>query len=457
MQYARIKIQLSNEGVNALNNRYCLFCGTLLPEDGVCLRCGAKYELADNGQLVVSRRKVKNVFAKASPKTKNVDRKTARYSEADTQTIPIPVDIFSLSEELNQEDKHNDWTNRGNVAKEKGKESHIRSKSTHEKQRKRDNKRRTVVLIIAILAVLLAAVVLFSSIDKNGSEKNKNEISTNVPTTTTTQITSTDNQGFVFPELSLRCYQGNDFSQGFYSYDSNRKMLSVRDNGHDPISFFLLPLIDNQNNKNNPLLPLCIIELIGDPCIPLVFSDLVKEGHIKSIMISSNEYSDQQAVYEMVVKNGLVQQASYRFTSKEEDPVGNSEYYENTKCQYEYDANNRLVSETVISLDDTNRQYEQELYFEYESDGGLKSVHGTYHVVNEGFDGVINTELKKHNDNKISSISFISDEEAPPVGADYTYNEEGYVRRLEMHESPSTYVFNYDQNSRIVSVTYMGQ
>ena len=173
----------------------------------------------------------------------------------------------------------------------------------------------------------------------------------------------------------------------------------------------------------------------------------VSEGDIKK------EFGEE--VLDLVL--GVTKLEKIEFTSKEEDPVGTSEYYEKTKCQYEYDANIRLVSETVISLDDTNRQYEQELSFEYESDGGLISVHGTYRVVNEGFEGVINTELKKHNDNKISSISFISDEEAPPVGADYTYNEEGYVRRLEMHESPSTYVFNYDQNDRIVSLTYMGQ
>ena len=47
-----------------MKNRYCLFCGTLLPEDGVCLRCGAKYELADNGQMKVIPRKVKKVSAK---------------------------------------------------------------------------------------------------------------------------------------------------------------------------------------------------------------------------------------------------------------------------------------------------------------------------------------------------------------------------------------------------------
>ena len=443
--------------MNALNNRYCLFCGTLLPEDGVCLRCGAKYQLADDGQLVVSRRKVKNVSVKAAPKTKITDRKTTRFSEADTQTIPIPEDVFSSTEGSNREDTHNDWTNRGDTAKAKEKDPPLYSKTVNEKQKIRDNKRKAGGLIIVLIVGLLVAALLVLLNDNNGLENNQNEAATTVQTTTTTLIPTTDSQEFVFPELSLRCYQGNDFSQGFYTYDADRKMLSINSNGGEPLDYFLLPLIDNHNNKNNPLLPLSIIELIGDPCIPLVFSDLVKEGHIKSITISSNEYSDRQAVYEMVVKNGLVQQASYRFTSKEEDPVGTSEYYENTKCQYEYDANNRLVSETVISLDDTNRQYEQELYFEYESDGGLKSVHGTYHVVNEGFDGVINTELKKHNDNKISSISFISDEEAPPVGADYTYNEEGYVRRLEMHESPSTYVFNYDQNDRIVSLTYMGQ
>ena len=54
-----------------MKNRYCIFCGTLLPEDGVCLRCGAKYQLADDGQLQVIPRKVKKVSAKTTPKKKN--------------------------------------------------------------------------------------------------------------------------------------------------------------------------------------------------------------------------------------------------------------------------------------------------------------------------------------------------------------------------------------------------
>ena len=58
-----------------MKNRYCLFCGTLLPEDGVCLRCGAKYELADDGQMKVIPRKVKKVSVKPSVKKKTTAKK----------------------------------------------------------------------------------------------------------------------------------------------------------------------------------------------------------------------------------------------------------------------------------------------------------------------------------------------------------------------------------------------
>lgn len=78
-----------------MKNRYCLFCGTLLPEDGVCLRCGAKYELADDGQMKVIPRKVKKVSVKPSVKKKTTAKK-ADPSQAETQTIPIPEDIFSF-------------------------------------------------------------------------------------------------------------------------------------------------------------------------------------------------------------------------------------------------------------------------------------------------------------------------------------------------------------------------
>lgn len=79
-----------------MKNRYCLYCGTLLPEDSVCLRCGAKYEIADDGQMIVTPRKVKTVVAKPQ---KKITAKKADLSQAETQTIPIPEDVFSFSDD----------------------------------------------------------------------------------------------------------------------------------------------------------------------------------------------------------------------------------------------------------------------------------------------------------------------------------------------------------------------
>ena len=93
-----------------MKNRYCMFCGTLLPEDGVCLRCGAKYRLADDGQLKVIPRKVKKVSVKTTPKKRFTVKTKQESSEAETKTIPIPEDVFSFSDDAKREDMHTDWT-----------------------------------------------------------------------------------------------------------------------------------------------------------------------------------------------------------------------------------------------------------------------------------------------------------------------------------------------------------
>ena len=99
-----------------MKNRYCLYCGTLLPEDGNCLRCGTKYEIDEEGQLRVIPRKVKKVSAKVSPTKKHTINKKLEPSEADTQTIHIPKDVFSFSDDAKKKEKHTDWTGEGGKA-----------------------------------------------------------------------------------------------------------------------------------------------------------------------------------------------------------------------------------------------------------------------------------------------------------------------------------------------------
>lgn len=97
-----------------MKNRYCLYCGTLLPEDGICLRCGTKYQLDENGQLKVIPRRVKKVSAKPTPKKKFSVKKKTEASETETQTIHIPEDIFSFSDDAKRQEKRTDWTNSQN-------------------------------------------------------------------------------------------------------------------------------------------------------------------------------------------------------------------------------------------------------------------------------------------------------------------------------------------------------
>ena len=151
-----------------MKNRYCLFCGTLLPEDGVCLRCGARYELADNGQMKVIPRKVKKVSVK-----KKVTAKKADSSQAETQTIPIPEDIFSFSDDIKREEKHTDWTGAskvekyepnyglGNESSELHAESPVHQSVNVEKTAPTNHKRSSIFWAIFLGITLLVAGITF--------------------------------------------------------------------------------------------------------------------------------------------------------------------------------------------------------------------------------------------------------------------------------------------------------
>lgn len=176
-----------------MKNRYCLYCGTLLPEDGVCLRCGAKYKLADDGRLTVIPRKVKQVSVRPSAKKRKDEILTANCSETETQTIPITGDISSYSEEVLREEKHTDWTNakKKSLAENNDSNASINTKQMEyntnsqsvisgvqddlrfsaENQKKdgthASGSGKIVYWIVFVLAVFLAATMTFVCLDKS--------------------------------------------------------------------------------------------------------------------------------------------------------------------------------------------------------------------------------------------------------------------------------------------------
>lgn len=93
-----------------MKKQYCKICGTLLPEDGICLRCGAVYHFADDGKAVEPVRKVKKVSVKPAKKKGIIVKRAVDPSEAETKTIPIPEEIYSHSNQSMRKEKYADWT-----------------------------------------------------------------------------------------------------------------------------------------------------------------------------------------------------------------------------------------------------------------------------------------------------------------------------------------------------------
>lgn len=175
-----------------MKNRYCLYCGTLLPEDGTCLRCGAKYELDPDGNLKVIPRKVKKVSAKKIPRRKYIAKKIDDPSKADTQKIHIPEDVFSSSNDAKE--KHADWTGAGKETEpfyvpnfvmhgESDKQTNQDNNASEEKKAKANSSAKristssllAVFLIITLLSASLSYLLLKQHYDGNSPKTTTTE------------------------------------------------------------------------------------------------------------------------------------------------------------------------------------------------------------------------------------------------------------------------------------------
>lgn len=101
-----------------MKQRYCISCGNLLSEDGVCLHCGSRYELTDDGQLKVIQRKVKSVSVKSSVKKTIKAKKASGFSETTIQDYPILEDIYSFSDNAKIEETPGDWNDESKLVEE---------------------------------------------------------------------------------------------------------------------------------------------------------------------------------------------------------------------------------------------------------------------------------------------------------------------------------------------------
>lgn len=301
-----------------MKNRYCLFCGTLLPEDGVCLRCGAKYELADNGQMKVIPRKVKKVSAK-----KKVTGKKTDPSQAETQTIPIPEDIFSFSDDTKHEERHTDWT--GNSREEykpnfvlhnESPERQDLKASTHrsesiENATPKNTKRSSRLWLIFIgITLLVAGITFFALHDKPtdttvsvvSSKTNQTEAKASANDFSANYSEPTDAVSF-FNNLSITDEKGNEKVR--YEYDPSNKKLSIYtitnylSNDYYWLDLGLLPLISPEKRNNNLLIGSYARhaemgnQAVSDDSLEILFalSDYIRSGAIEKLDYDGTTYS----------------------------------------------------------------------------------------------------------------------------------------------------------------------
>ena len=301
-----------------MKNRYCMFCGTLLPEDGVCLRCGAKYQLADDGQLKVIPRKVKQVSAKITPKKRFAVKTKQEPSEAETQTIPILEDVYSFSDDAKSKETHADWTGDSNASKlnstkdnivpnhvlQEGKQSFAREESRTETRRppiKRTSKMisASTLALIFFVTTIIAGLFMYYILDSKGigaKSSNEQSIVSSTHSISSTPDKEVENNNPMSELLKCKI----NYSSGgnaTYAYDEEQKALFISLSGSDAYSYAFLPLISLGKSTSNLVYlasltqpPFQDAQLPFEENYPILFcySDSIRNGTIKNISVKTH-------------------------------------------------------------------------------------------------------------------------------------------------------------------------
>ena len=439
-----------------MKNRYCIFCGTLLPEDGVCLRCGAKYQLADDGQLKVMPRKVKKVSAKTTPKKQFAVKAKQEPSEAETQTIPILEDIYSFSDDVKIKEPHADWTGDSNSSKidsakvnrvpnhilQEGKQSLSKEDSRTETRRPPIKRKpnmisaSTLALIFFVSAIIAGLVMYYFLDSKDIGAKSSNEQS--LVSSTQSIVSTTDKEVENSNSISelLKCKI--NYSPGgnaTYAYDEEQKALFISLSGSDAYSYAFLPLISLGGATSNLVYlasltqpPFQDAQLPFEENYPILFcySDLIRNGSIKSISVKTDNESRE---YSFSLNNGLLATVLLNGSTSYN---GTKEQFRET-LTYKYDGLSRLVK---IDSDSEYNGYHLAMplfEFRYAQNGDLESYDWYYYEIEDYFP---ETVLIDYDDQKRITKTFYETRN----DALYDYQYDGANRLIKLvGDRPSGY------------------
>lgn len=445
--------------------RYCIQCGTLLPEDGVCLRCGAVYSFADDGSLVVHPRKVKNVTAKATPKRRAFAKRAMDPSEADTQTIPIPEDIFSYSDQSSYENRHQDWTGETEENKDPRfpefddfrKQDYDEEVPLPESQTKKPQKKKSGcgLAILFLIISFLTALFVYFAVSDNESEQSE---SSSQSTTTIVESQSTEpTTAKVVPHFSVKTLElkgmmiGDD--RATYSFDKTNGRLDIYYSGHCPMGMILLPLIDGPNfSKKHLSLAILAKESNWDFDEYLCESDLITEGIIKEIKLHArgSDYPGESS-YQFDITGGRLNKIYH--TEEYPDSYG-SNHFDYAEVDFSYDTSGRVISIEKSDEEDDSSIIKK---FKYDKNGYLSEIYRK--EVNEYYSKET-TDTLKYSGKLLKSITPKGDFEENRTVTTFEYDENGFLSSMRLRSydkfANEEYTFTISSAEEIVTIHVEG-
>lgn len=400
-------------------NQYCIQCGTLLPEDGVCLRCGAVYSFSDDGTLTIHPRKVKKVTAKTSVKKRIFAKRMADPHEADTQTIQLPEDVFSHSDHRVNTEQHRDWTVEEDYVSdylildnESGSYSNrVEDNDASQNEEpyipvppkpKKKGKGGALPFLFFIIAIL-TGVFVFLWFGSSDSEQESTTVpSASVSSSTTTQ-TTTQKDVPVFTASALQLEGGmigND--RAIYNFDEESGWLTINYSGNAEIEWLLLPLIDgNRFSKRHLSLTSLMRNSFGLFEQELCESDYITSGLIKTIkLIAEEDGYESKTTYQFAVESGKLYKTYITETS---DRWSTDNQSVNTEMNYSYNDKGYLTKITQKSQNSKSgidSYYEEEM--RYNDSGYLVEI---AHKRSDGPWEESYTDTLKYSGNLLKSIT----------------------------------------------------
>ena len=480
-----------------MKNSYCLFCGTLLPEDGVCLRCGAKYELAEDGQLKVIPRKAKKVSAKPSSKKKIIAKKANAPFEAETQTIPIPKDIFSNG--AKKEEKHADWTGGSKQKHQKAKSEYVPNFVLQEdpfvnpntaqkdqtvfidndyessKEETPEKQYKTTLLGVFFFFLALAACLSFLLLNNRASDASSAYAKSETTVFVSNDVNSTtiEQQNEIKP-FSIKTINYHErineidretvnygFDTASFQFDETNGRLTINAVEEVNIATLLLCLLDDGNiSGNHATLASFYDELTAYDAL-FCESIYIKRGIIKEIVINTTDTvrgGDYMRSFQFEIEKGHVNRVYEEFKTIYHEPNGQkyeSSYYD--VIVYNYDTNGLL---TLIDkqTDDKDNQYDepQPRYtkeYQYDNQGLLKEVF--VKVADYDVNYVYTAKLNYEN-GFLSNVNVETKNRSNY--ATYTYNSQGLLSTIRHESTVSNYytedTFEYTEEGRIQTRRY---